>query len=275
MTAPVEPTFPPAEPGSPELAEPRPAAAPDEQPPGRPVASPTVGKATEAGAGMRLLRMVTMLLLCVLGFGVAVAIRAADPAERLGRARPDELATELENLAADARRLRAEATGLTRTREAIAGDLRGQADLDRASEEADALAVLAGTGPAVGPGIALTISDPRGTVDAWILVDALQELRDAGAEAIELSGVRVVASTYIVDAAGGGMTVDGERVSPPYQLRVVGDAHTLAQAMRIPGGVLDTVATRDGAQTEVTNSDRIEIRVLRSAPSPRFARPAD
>lgn len=103
----------------------------------------------------------------------------------------------------------------------------------------------------------------------------MQELRDAGAEAIELSGVRVVASTYVVAAPGGGMTVDGSRISAPYSLQVIGDAHTLAQAMRIPGGVLDTVATRDGAQAEVTNSDQVEVRALRTAPSPRFVRPAD
>ncbi|ABW14363.1 protein of unknown function DUF881 [Parafrankia sp. EAN1pec] len=240
------------------------------------VVRPTVGKATSGGPGsrVRLLRYVTVLLLAVLGFGVAVMIRIADTPERLAAARPDELATELEDLAVAGRRLEVEATGLEQTRAAVADGARGDADLDRARREAEALAVLAGTGPATGPGVTLRIDDPRGTVEAWILVDALQELRDAGAEAIELSGVRVVASTYIVDAPGGGMTVDGGSVTPPYELRVVGDAHTLAQAMRIPGGVLDTVATRDGAHAEVTNSDRIEIRALRAVPTPRFARPA-
>ncbi|MEX5632115.1 DUF881 domain-containing protein [Parafrankia sp. FMc2] len=242
-----------------------------------PVAEATVGNTTQGGGGLArpVLRIVSVLLLAGLGFGLAVMIRSADPADRLGRLRPDELAAELENLSADGQRLQDEAGGLRATQSAIADGARGDADIDRARQEADALAVLAGTSPATGPGVTLTINDPRGTVEAWILVDALQELRDAGAEAIELSGVRVVASTYIVDAPGGGMTVDGGQVAGPYVMRAIGDAHTLAQAMRIPGGVLDTVATRDGAQAEVTNSERIEIRALRTAPSPRFARPAD
>ncbi|CUU59506.1 Uncharacterized conserved protein YlxW, UPF0749 family [Parafrankia irregularis] len=245
-------------------------------PPAPAVASPTVGNGTPGGGSrFRLVRLASILMLALLGFGVTVVIRSADSADHLARVRPDELASRLDSLSIGGQRLQVEASGLQETRAALADDGRAQAELDRARQEADTLAVLAGTAPVTGPGLTLTVSDPRGNVDAWILVDALQELRDAGAEAIELSGVRVVASTYIIDAPGGGMTVDGATVAAPYVLRVIGEAHTLAQAMRIPGGVLDTVATRDGAQAEITNSDRIEIGALRTVPSPRFARPAD
>ncbi len=49
---------------------------------------------------------------------------------------------------------------------------------------------------AQGPGITLTVEDTKGTVEADMLLDAIQELRAAGAEAIQVNDVRVVADTY-------------------------------------------------------------------------------
>lgn len=213
------------------------------------------------------LRVVTLLLFALLGLGAAVAVRVADPPASLAWARPDALARALNDLAADGRRVEAEVTALEQTRRARIDDARDTAEIEKADREARTLAVLAGTTPVSGPGITIIVTDPLGTVDSWILVDALQELRDAGAEAIELSGVRVVVSTYVVERPGGGMTVDGAAVSPPYRLVVVGDPGTLAKAMRIPGGVLDTVATRNGAQAGIETSDQVEILTVRPAPS--------
>ena len=61
------------------------------------------------------------------------------------------------------------------------------------------LGILAGTVAAEGPGIVVTID---GVDDAALLLDTVQELRDAGAEAIQLGDVRVVASTYFTQAPG-------------------------------------------------------------------------
>ena len=63
-------------------------------------------------------------------------------------------------------------------------------------EKEQQLGILAGTVAAQGPGITLTINDPAGAVESDMLLDAIQELRAAGAEAIQVNGVRVVADTY-------------------------------------------------------------------------------
>ena len=117
-----------------------------------------------------------------------------------------------------------------------------------------------------------------------MLLDTLQELRDAGAEAIEISSldgpaVRVVASTSFVDPverreAAPRVEVDGTELTSPYRFRVIGDSRTLAAALDIPGGVLDVLRQRD-AQGVVTQRDESTITSLRAAPSPRYARPAD
>ena len=66
------------------------------------------------------------------------------------------------------------------------------------------LGILAGTVPATGPGVTITIDDPDGAVTRPTLLDGVEELRDAGAEAIEINdSVRVVASTSFTDGDGG------------------------------------------------------------------------
>ena len=49
----------------------------------------------------------------------------------------------------------------------------------------------------------LTINDPDNKVTAALLLDALQELRDAGAEAVQIGDVRVVADTWFADVPTG------------------------------------------------------------------------
>lgn len=225
-------------------------------------------------------QLVAAVLLGLLGFAAAVQVRATRDAE-LDGLRQTDLVRILDDVSERAARLQAEARELQDTRQRVAGGGDGaSAALDEARARARVLGILAGTLPASGPGIELTISDPAGKVGSDVLLDALQELRDAGAEAVELAtvdgaAVRVVASTALVDAEGegGGVVVDGTLLTSPYRFRVIGEPRTLASALDIPGGVLDVLAQRD-AQGVVTQRSKVTIASLRAAPSPRYARPA-
>lgn len=222
-------------------------------------------------------QIIGAVLLAVLGFAAAVQVRATQDAELEGL-RQTDLVRILDDVSERAARLQAEARDLQETRDRVSGGSDGVlAALEEARARARTLGILAGTLAASGPGIELTISDPAGKVGADVLVDALQELRDAGAEAIEISSlegaaVRVIASTYIVEV-DGGVEVDGTVLVAPYRFRVIGEPRTLAAALDIPGGVLD-VLQQDEAQGTVTQRPAIEISSLRAAPSPRYARPA-
>jgi uncharacterized protein YlxW (UPF0749 family) len=223
------------------------------------------------------------VLCAVLGFAVVVQVRSTQDTGLEGL-RQTDLVRILDDVSERAARLRQEARDLEDTQARVtAGSGGSLAALQEAQERARVLGVLAGTLPASGPGIELTISDPRGEVGSEVLLDALQELRDAGAEAVEVSSlegsaVRVVASTSFVDPAEGGadqggVVVDGTLLVSPYRFRVIGDPRTLASALDIPGGVLDVLRQKD-AQGVVTQRDELTISSLRAAPSPRYARPA-
>lgn len=220
---------------------------------------------------------VAAVLCAVLGFAAAVQVRANQDAGLTGL-RQTDLVGILDDVSERAARLRAEARDLQETRDRVSGGSSGTlAALEEAQERARVLGILAGTLPARGPGIELTIRDGGGKVGADVLLDTLQELRDAGAEAVELStvsgpAVRVVASTSLVDVEGG-VEVDGTRLESPYRFRVIGESRTLDAALDIPGGVLDVLRQRD-ADASVVQRETVLITSLRATPSPRYARPA-
>ena len=231
----------------------------------------------------RRVDLLVALLLGLLGFAAVVQVRATQDDGPLAGARQEDLVQILDDLSNRNDRLRAEIDALSEARDRLTtGTDTTEAALEEARRRAQVLGVLAGTVPAEGPGVLLTLRDPDRVLGADVLLDALQELRDAGAEAIQLEGgvtdgtpdgaVRVVASTALLDA-DDGVRVDGTVLRPPYRFVVVGDAGTLSAALGIPGGVVETVEQR-GAQADVRESEQVRVDALRPLETPQYARPA-
>lgn len=216
---------------------------------------------------------VVAVLCLVLGFAMAAQVRANREDAGFATARQDELVGILDTLSQRSERLRAEIRGLRETKAELEADSHGDAALAEARDRASAYAVLAGTVPAEGPGIELVIDDPDGKVTPSMMLDTLQELRDAGAEAIQVDDVRTVASTYFEAAGGSGVAVGGRSISPPYRVLAIGDPHTLATALEIPGGILESLRGA-GAEGVVTQREQVAVTAVRTASSPEYARPA-
>ena len=210
----------------------------------------------------------------LLAFALVTQVHATASGGGLQSARVDDLLGILSDLDNRGDRLRAEIDDLqSREQRLRSGSGQTAAAVREARDRLRVLGVLTGTMAARGPGVVLVIDDPRGRVRADVVVDAIEELRDAGAEAMQLSGVRVVATTSVVDAGGGGFVVDGHHISPPYRLAAIGDRRTLAGALGIPGGVLDTVDGQSGAHASVVPSPVVTVSALRPLQQPRYARP--
>lgn len=233
---------------------------------------------------LRRVDLAVAVLLASLGFAAAVQVRSTQDDGVLATARQEDLVRILADLTNRSERLRQEVTSLTDTeRRLTTGTDRSAVALAEARRRSQLLGVLAGTVSARGPGVLLTITDPAGKITAGVLLDTLEELRDAGAEAIQLDGapaaaadpalarVRVVAATALLDA-DPGILVDGVLLRAPYRFTVIGDPGTLSSALGIPGGVLDTVARSQGLAT-VTRQDLVVVAALRPLAPPRYARP--
>lgn len=211
------------------------------------------------------------LLAVLLGFAMATQVRQ-NQVLGLESLRQGELVTILDNATLLSARLDQNARELQATRDELISDTTGgAAALKAAQERLDALRILAGTGSARGPGIRMTINDPDAKVTSVLLLDAIEELRDAGAEAIQVGNVRVVASSYFGQGASG-VEVDAKEVDDPYVILAIGDPQTLSSAMQIPGGLSETVRQL-GASVTISQATELTVGALHTLRAPRYARP--
>jgi uncharacterized protein YlxW (UPF0749 family) len=135
------------------------------------------------------------------------------------------------------------------------------------------LRVLAGTTDVRGPGLAVTIADRRGRVTWEPFLDLVQELRDAGAEAIAVNDLRIVASSWF-GPAEAGVTVDGQETGPPYRVEAIGSSDDIAEALEIPGGPLSLIRALLDVQVTVELERDLRVPALKREISFRYARPA-
>ena len=196
----------------------------------------------------------------------------------LANDRPDDLVRILSDLDARRDRLSTEISSLQGTvRQLNSGAQSRQAALDAAAKRADELGILGGTLPAKGPGLTIDlIPTGKQQISADRVLDTVEELRGAGAEAMQINGtgssaVRIVASTYFTDATGG-VDVDGQVIGGTLTVTVIGDPQTMQAALSIAGGVVDSVRN-DGGAVQVNTPTIVQVTALYAAAPLRFATP--
>ncbi|MFF8959963.1 DUF881 domain-containing protein [Streptomyces sp. NPDC014894] len=210
-------------------------------------------------------------LLFVLGLGLAIQVRSTSDNSALRGARQEDLVRILDELDSRTERLEHEKQRLDDQRTELENSSDQAEEARRQTEQKEQqLGILAGTVAARGPGITLTITGGSGAVEADMLLDAIQELRAAGAEAIQVNDVRVVADTYFT-GTGGDIEVDGNRIGAPYIFKVIGKPQDLEPALNIPGGVVQTLE-KEQATATVARSEKILVDALRPAKRPDYAR---
>jgi len=211
------------------------------------------------------------LLALLLGFAVATQVRQTQSLG-LESLRQSELVGILDNATQLSSRLDQNARELQATRDQlVSGSTSGAAALKAAQERLDALGILGGTARAHGPGLRMTIFDPGGKVTAPVLLDAVQELRDAGAEAIQVNSVRIVASSHFGQGASG-VEIDGRSLTQPYTISAIGDPATMSSAMDIPGGLAENVRNL-GSTINIIQEKELTVGALHVLTEPRYARP--
>lgn len=220
--------------------------------------------------GSVLVLVVTVLI----GFLLVSRLRGEESfTQRLEAESEEDLARILAGLTAEADALREEVSGLRlQLAELEVSSRSDEAAAQAVERQLQALEVLAGTVPVSGPGVTMRILDLDRVVTYDTLIDIVQELRDAGAEAVAVNNRRVgVNSAFGED--DGIATLDGSPLSPPYQVTAIGQAATLEGGLEIPGGALDTLRALKGVDVVVTRAAEIDIPALAKAPAFRVARP--
>lgn len=211
------------------------------------------------------------VLCALLGFALVVQVSQTQE-DQLSSLRQSDLVRLLDDVTQRSGELEEQVSSLEATRDELqSGSGRERAALELAEQQAETLGILSGRLPAEGPGVEIEVVEGAEPLKAFGLFNVLEELRNAGAEAMEVNGVRLVASSYFEDTSDG-VVVDGQVISSPYRWTAIGDPSTLETALEIPGGAMASLRA-DGARTTVTQQDRAEVTATVEPRAPRYATP--
>jgi uncharacterized protein YlxW (UPF0749 family) len=242
-----------------------PADGPGEQPP--PV-TVTARRRRRDPLAAALIGVLTLLL----GFAFAVQVRSVGDDEQYSSAREEDLVRILDDLNAREERLRDQISDQRSALEQLSSsDSQLSTALQEAQARAQAIGILNGTLPAHGPGLVMTVRDPERGIRVADLLDAIQELRGAGAETMQIDGVRVGVSTAVTGDPGKLM-IDGRPITAPYEFLVIGSPQDMETAMNIPGGVVPKV-NRAGGSVDIAPSEDVVVDALRPLDTPQYAEP--
>ncbi len=217
-------------------------------------------------------QLVVAVLLAVLGFAFVVQVRDTKANDTYAGVRESDLIQVLNGLTGTAERARREVDRLQTRRDALR-DQNGarSAALDEAEQRVRTLNIIAGLVPVTGPGLRVTITESTSRVSVGSLLDTVQELRTAGAEAMEFNDeIRLGADSSFQDAVGG-IELDDQLLEPPYVLDVIGDPHILRTALTFSSGPVETLQSLDGATVTIEDLESVEITSVRQAPRPEYA----
>lgn len=216
-------------------------------------------------------QLLVAVLCALLGFAIVVQVRQNQEGD-LSSLRQSDLVRLLDDVTARTQSLEKERSELQATRARLeAGSGSREEAVRLAEQRATVQGILSGRLPATGPGVTITVTDPSGGVSAATMFDVLEELRNAGAEAVQVNGVRLVASSWF-EVRDGVLVAHDVPISSPYRWVAIGDPDTLAPALGIPGGALATLRT-SGATAELQSSRSLDVTATREPGAPRFATP--
>jgi uncharacterized protein YlxW (UPF0749 family) len=241
-----------------------------------PDSTPSPGPSGKKPARSLRTQLVVAALLAAFGFAFVVQIRDYQKDDQFSSLRETELVQILDGLTGTAERARAEIERLETTRDDLLSERRArEAALEDSRQRAETLNIIAGLVPVEGPGLRVTITETSGRVTVTSLLDMVQELRTAGAEAMEFNDSYRLAAQSSFENGVGGIELEGQLLEPPYVLEVIGDPHTLEGALRFQSGPVENLETYDGATVRIEELEQVEIRSVREPVRPTFSQPVE
>lgn len=222
---------------------------------------------------MRKIRQGRWSIACVclvLGFMVAVQLRTTEDMKgNVSYQRIEEISARLLNTEQERDSLKEELTALRKQK---ASEAVGSINQE--------ISLRAGLTPVEGEGIIVRLEDSNATAKAgenpnlYVIHDddllkVINELRAAGAEAISINGQRLIGTSEI-RCAGPTLSVNNVRSAPPFEIRAIGDSKSLEAAIKMRGGVAETLKVW-GIQLEVSVSQSVYVPAYKGTATHAYA----
>jgi uncharacterized protein YlxW (UPF0749 family) len=207
----------------------------------------------------------------LLGLLVVVQIRAQAGNAGFAQLSSQDLTVLVANLNARNDQLRREVSTLEDELAALNQNrARGEESLDELRADLRRVRAYTGLDPVGGPGVTISISGP---IDGSGVEELINELRNAGAEAIGVGDVRIV-NGVVVTGAQGAASIAGARLGVLFELSAIGAPDKLTGSLTRSGGVIaQLAATEPDVSVTVTPVDRIELPATTHSLVPAHGRP--
>jgi uncharacterized protein YlxW (UPF0749 family) len=216
-------------------------------------------------------RLAVSLVLLLLGFLVVVQLRSQAVNPGLAGLSAQDLTVLVANLTTRNNQLRGEIAGLQQQREQLAAAVeRGDTSASQIRADLYRIEGWSGALPVVGPGVRVVV---EGNLPGDALSTLVNELRNAGAEGISISGTRDVPGV-VVSGPAGALTVNGLPPAEPIELLAVGQPETLTGSLTRAGGPIAQLSARYPEVTiSVSAMDSVTLPATERNLNPQLGRP--
>lgn len=217
-------------------------------------------------------RMTVAAVAALLGILVVGQLRAEQGVPGLSGLTSTELTQLIANLTAGNDQLRTEIGDLTSQASKLAdAHDRGETTVGELNGDLARIRAWAGLTPVTGQGIAITVQGPIGGDG---IQELLNELRNAGAEAIAVDGVRVVTGS-VVAGPPGGLSIENDALGDGFEIRAIGSPQILTGTLTRVGGVVAQIAaTYPEARLTVTPVGTMTLDATQRPLGPTDAQPS-
>ena len=193
----------------------------------------------------------------ILGVLVVAQLRSQTTNPGLSALSAQELTLVIANVNTRNEQLRAEVASLERQITTLSeAHARGESALGQLRADLVGLEAWAGLSAVTGPGVSIRVS---GAIGGEGVEDLLNELRNAGAEAISVQDVRVVPGS-VVYGQPGALSIENTLLPDSFEIRAIASPQILTGSLTRAGGVIAQLgATYPDASFSVTPLDAVSI----------------
>jgi len=205
------------------------------------------------GRAAQISLLLVALLIGVLGVG---QLRSQARPAQTSSLSAQELSTLIETLTRRNRELR---SGLADIRQQLqeyrAAGSQGQSAIDVSREDLRRITAFGGLAAVQGQGIVITVN---GNLDAIAVNDLINELRNAGAEAIAVDAIRITARSVAIQGPLA-LEIDGVKIGERFTLRAIGSPDGLSSAIQRPGGIISQLKLVVPATIDIFPAESVRL----------------
>lgn len=219
---------------------------------------------------------ISLGIMCfILIMGIAVQYRTVKNANKVAGT---EINSELKTEVLKWKEKYEEVYGVLERAEEILEEKREKAtnnsnDSSKIQIELKTLNSLMGSIDVKGNGIVITVADNSSMTSQTVsvfdnisnylihdrdLLMLVNELKNAGAEAISINGERIINTTSIT-CDGNVILINGNKISSPFEIKAIGSQEALLGAIQRPGGYLEYELEAYGLVTSIEKQEDITI----------------